>query len=104
MNTLETAIRLSMPGCFMTSIDLKDAYYSISIAEEHQKKSIWRDQLYAFTSLPMELTSSPRIFTKFLKPVCSYLRSQLGHTCLGYVDDSFYLKDSYSNSIKENFS
>ena len=29
----------------MTSIDLQDAYYSIPIAEEHQKylKFIWRD-------------------------------------------------------------
>ena len=98
MDTLETAIRLMRPGCYMTSIDLKDAYYSIPIAEEHQKylKFIWRNQLYAFTSLPMGLTSSPRIFTKVLKPVFSYLRSQFGHTCLGYIDDSFYLEDSYT--------
>ena len=69
MDTLETAIRLMRPGCYMTSIDLKDAYYTIPIAEEHQKylKFIWRDQLCAFTSLPMGLTSSPRIFTKGLK-------------------------------------
>ena len=82
----------------MTSIDLKDAYYSIPIAEEHQKylKFIWRDQLYAFTSLSMGLTSSPRIFTKVLKPVLSYFRSQFGHTCLGYIDDSFYLEDGYT--------
>ena len=93
IGTLETAIRLLRPGCYMTSIDLKDAYYSIPIAEEHQKylKFIWRDQLYAFTSLPMGLTSSPRIFTTVLKPVFSYLRSQFGHICLGYIDDSFYL-------------
>ena len=46
----------------------------------------------------MGLTSSPRFFTKVLKPVFSYLRSQLGHTCLGYIDDSFYiyLEDSYT--------
>ena len=82
----------------MTSIDLKDAYYSIPIAEEHQKylKFIWRNQLYAFTSLPMGLTSSHRIFTNVLKPVFSYLRSQFGHTCLGYIDDSFYMKDGYT--------
>ena len=93
MDTLETAIRLMRPGCYMTSIDLKDAYYSIPIAEEHQKylKFIWRDQLYAFTSLPMGLTSSPRIFTTVLKPVFSYLRSPFGHICLGYIDDSSYL-------------
>ena len=79
MNTLETAVRLMRPGCYMTYL-----------------KFIWRDQLYAFTSLPMGLTSSPRIFTKVLKPVFSYLRSQFGHTCLGYIDDSFYLEDSYT--------
>ena len=83
--SVETAIRLMRPGCYMTSIDLKDAYYSIPIAEELQKylKFIWRDQLYAFTSLPMGLTSGPRIFTKVLKPIFSYLRSKFGHTCLG---------------------
>ncbi|CAB4033662.1 Hypothetical predicted protein, partial [Paramuricea clavata] len=66
MDTLETAIRLMTPCCFMTSIDLKDAYYSVPIAAQHQKylKFLWRDQLYAFTCLPMEFTSSPRIFTK----------------------------------------
>ncbi|CAB4039512.1 Hypothetical predicted protein, partial [Paramuricea clavata] len=56
MDTLDTAIRLMRPGCFMTSIDLKDAYYSIPIALEHQNylKFIWRDKLYCFTCLPME--------------------------------------------------
>ena len=99
MDTLETAIKLMRPSCFMTSIDLKDAYYSIPVASEHQKylKFIWRDQLYAFTSLPMGLSSSPRIFTKVLKPVFAYLRRQFGHTCLGYIDDSFYLEDSYKD-------
>ena len=24
------------PGCFMASVDFKDAYYTVSIAEEHQ--------------------------------------------------------------------
>ena len=43
----------------------------------------------------MGLSSSPRIFTKMLKPFFSALRSQFGHTCLGYIDDSFYLEDSY---------
>ena len=97
MDALETAIKLMRPGCYMTSIDLKDAYYSIPIASEHQKflKFVWKDQLYAFNSLPMGLSSSPRIFTKILKPFFSALRSQFGHTCLGYIDDLFYLEDSY---------
>ena len=43
----------------------------------------------------MGLSSSPRIFIKVLKPFFSALRSQFGHTCLGYIDDSFYLEESY---------
>ena len=60
MDTLETAIRLMTPGCFMASIDLRDAYYSVPIASEHQKylKFFWPDQLYAFNCLPIGLTSS----------------------------------------------
>jgi len=97
MDTLETAIKLIRPSCFMTTFDLKDVYYSVPVALEHQKylKFIWRDQLYAFTSLPMGLSSSPRVFTKVMKPVFAYLRSQFGHTCLGSIDDSFYLEDSF---------
>ena len=37
MDTLQTAIKLKRPGGYMTSIDLKDAYYSIPIAPEHWK-------------------------------------------------------------------
>ena len=51
--------------------------------------------MYAFNSLPIGLYSSPRIFTKILKPFFSALRSQFGHTCLGYIDDSLYLGESY---------
>ena len=32
MDTLETAINMMKPGCFMASIDLKDAYYSVPYA------------------------------------------------------------------------
>ena len=102
MDTLETAIRLMTPSCFMTSVDLKDAYYSVPIADEHQKylKFLWQDQLYAFTCLPMGLTSSPRIFTKILKPVFATLRSKFGHSCLGYIDDSLNLGDTYTEAEK----
>ena len=43
-----------------------------------------------FQSLPMGLTSSPRIFTKIMKPVLASLR-QKGYTNSGYIDD-FYLQ------------
>ena len=37
MDTLESAIRIMKPGCYMASIDLKDAHYSVPVAIEHQK-------------------------------------------------------------------
>ena len=37
METLTDAIRLITPNCFMASVDLKDAYYSVPMAKEHQK-------------------------------------------------------------------
>ena len=36
MDTLHAALKLMRPGCFMASVDLKDAYYSIPVAEEDQ--------------------------------------------------------------------
>ena len=102
MDTLHAAINLMTPGCFMTSIDLKNAYYSIPMATEHQKylKFIWRDTLYCFTCLPMGLSSSPRIFTKVMKPVFATLRAKYGHMCLGYIDDSFYTAQTFVDCLQ----
>jgi len=37
MDSVWTAIRLITPNCYMASIALKDAYYSVPIAKPHQK-------------------------------------------------------------------
>ena len=39
----------------------------------------------------MGLSSSPRIFTKVMKPIFSNLPSTFGHICLSYIDDSLYI-------------
>ena len=85
MDTFRTALKLIRPGCFMASVDLKDAYYSIPIAEEDRKLLMfqWKGKYYQFTCLPNGLSSAPRIFTKILKPVYARLRS-VGHTCMGH--------------------
>ena len=48
----------------------------------------------------MGLSSSPRIFTKVMKPVFANLRSKFGHTCLGYIDDSFYTEGSHEECLQ----
>ena len=108
MDTLESAVRLMKHGCFMASIDLKDAYYTIPMAPEHQKflKFWFNGKLYKFTCLPMGLSSAPRIFTKVLKPVYAHLHS-LGHVTLGYIDDSYLQGDTFEeccNNVKATVS
>ena len=84
-------------GCYMASVDLKDAYYTVPIAAEHQKflKFLWRGCMYKFTCLPNGLACAPRVFTKLLKPLFATLR-KLGHLCFGYIDDT-YLQGDTSN-------
>ncbi len=78
MDTLETAINMMKPGCFMASIDLKDAYYSVPICIEHQKflKFALNKQRYQFTCMPNGLSCAPRIITKLLKPVYEPLHNK----------------------------
>ena len=84
MDTLWSAVRLMTPNCFMASINLKDAYYVVPIAEEHRKylRFYWQGNLYQYTCMPNGLSSAPRCFTKLLKPVYSTLR-QHGHLNVG---------------------
>ena len=100
MDTLKDAISLMKPNCFMASIDLKDAYYSVPIAQAHQKylKFQWANKLYAFTCFPNGLAFCPRKFTKLLKPVYSVLR-QLGHVSSPYIDDSYLQGDDYYSCL-----
>jgi len=37
MDTIEKVLQLVKKGAFMAKIDLKDAYYSVKIKNEHQK-------------------------------------------------------------------
>ena len=75
-------------GDFMCKIDLKDAYQTIPIAKKSRiyLRFLWRGRLYQFTCLPFGLRSSPRIFTKVLKPLLVYLRA-LGVRLLVYLDN-----------------
>ena len=61
MDTFRTALKLIRPGSFMASVDLKDAYYSIPIAEEDRKLLMfqWKGKYYQFTCLPNGLSSAP---------------------------------------------
>ena len=70
-------------------MDLSESYYSIPVIKKPRKYfRFWLDnQKYEFTSLVMGLATSPRVFTKVLKPVFAYLREK-GYMSTAYIDDS----------------
>ena len=97
MDSVQTCICLVTPGVFMASLDLKDAYYSVPVSLESRKflKFRWNNTLYQYTCLPNGLCSAPRIFTKLMKPVLSYLRAQ-GFLCSIYLDDLYLQGDIFT--------
>ena len=101
MDTLQVALKLVTPFCFMSSIDLKDAYYSVPIAKHHRKflRFSWRGQLWQFDCMPNGLALAPRKFTKLLKPVLAKLREE-GHVSTSFLDDSLLLSDSEEESVQ----
>lgn len=84
----------------MASVDLKDVYYTVHVAEEHQKylKFMWDSTLFQYTCLPNGLASAPRMFTKLLKPMFATLRGQ-GRIILGCIDDTFLLRNTLDECI-----
>ena len=79
----------------MVKLDLKDAYYAISIDRFHRKYLAFQFQgvTYQFDCLPFGLTSAPRVFTKIMKPAIAWLR-QLGCQMIRYIDDNLILASS----------
>ena len=82
-------------NCYMASVDLTDAYYTVPVAVEHRRylRFLWRNRLFQYTCLSTGLVSALRYFTKLLKPVYSTLRSQ-GYLNVGYINDSYLQGDS----------
>ena len=95
MDTLEVAVNMMRPGCFMALVDLKDVYYTVPIHPSDQKylKFCFDGVFYKYTCLPNGLASAPRIFTKLLRPVYATLRN-MGHLNSGYIDDSYLQGDT----------
>ena len=96
MENIASLCQLVTPGAYMTSVDLRKAYYSISVAKTSRKylRFMWNGQLYQYTSLPMGLSSSPRVFTRLMKVLFTTFREE-GMQCVFYLDDSTFVSECY---------
>lgn len=100
MEDFRTVLKLLNQNHFMSTLDLKDAYFLISIDKNHRKKLRfeWKSQLYEFNVLCFGLCTAPFVFTKLLKPVSQYLRSQ-GLISVNYLDDFLLIGQTYNECV-----
>ncbi|KAJ8944860.1 hypothetical protein NQ317_008851 [Molorchus minor] len=96
-----TVLKLLSKNAFLTSIDLKDAYFLINVSTEFRKyfRFQFNEKMYQFTSLPFGYSLSPYIFTKLMKPVLKAIRAE-GIICVAYLDDFLLIAKSEKESIK----
>ena len=88
MSSISNVLEMIYENCYMATVDLKDAYYSVKMHEKFQcyLKFAWDEKLYKFVCFPNGLSPCPRRFTKLTNVPMSHLRIQK-HPICGYIDD-----------------
>ena len=103
MTTLTSALELITPNCYMASIDLSDAYYSVRVSPSHRKylQFFFQGTHYRFTCMANGISSAPRTFTKLLKVPLSHLRDKYNITIIAYLDDLLLLSNSAKQLVSD---
>ncbi|KAE8602875.1 hypothetical protein XENTR_v10014161 [Xenopus tropicalis] len=88
MESLSTIKAVVHTGDWLASLDLKDAYLHVPVAEEHHRylRFAWQEQHLQFQCLPFGLATSPRTFTKVLVVLVAKMRRE-GVEVYHYLDD-----------------
>ena len=75
MEDIQTLKDIIHPRDYMVKLDLKDAYFSVPVADDNRKylRFKWAGRVYEYTCLPFGLTSAPWITTKLFGPVLACL-------------------------------
>ncbi|XDV16809.1 hypothetical protein PO909_016345 [Leuciscus waleckii] len=86
---------------WFVTIDLKDAYFHVSIHPHHRKflRFAFGGKAYQYWVLPFGLGLSPRIFTKCVDAALAPLRLQ-GIRVLNYLDDWLILAQSEQLAVR----
>lgn len=88
MESPRSVLQSLREGDWLTSIDLKDAYFHIPIHPSSRRylRFVWNDQVFQFRALCFGLSSAPFLFTRVLQPVSVWAHQR--HIRLTrYLDD-----------------
>ena len=88
METLRSIMKSLVPGDWAFSVDLTDAYLHLAVHPQYRKYLGFCVQgiHYQFRAIPFGLATAPRLFTKVMSTVGSYLRKQQIYIHM-YLDD-----------------
>ncbi len=80
---------------WFVTIDLKDAYFHVSIIPSHRRflRFAFGGKAFQYRVIPFSLALSPRTFTKCMDGALAHLRLQ-GIRVLNYIDDRLILAQS----------
>ena len=97
MDSIPDIMALILPGDWFISLDLSDAYYCIAmhILSMPFLTFIFLNVYYQFTCLPQGLSSAPRVFTKIVRAVLTYLRGY-GIRIAAWIDDFLMMSSTRS--------
>ena len=89
MDHLSSVLPLISKNCYLASLDLADAYYSVNVRKSHRKflQFSFQGRHFRFTCLANGISSAPRTFTKLMKIPLSTLRERHGLVLSAYLDD-----------------
>ena len=99
--SLQDVFKIIQPNCWMASVDLKDAFYSVPIIKDHQKylKFQWLEEIYIFLRVSNWYSEAMHIFPKPKNPSFGLWKQELLRVTL--VDDS-YLQGATKEQCNQN--
>ena len=104
MDSIPDIMTMIQPGDFFVSIDLTDAYYCIAmhVLSLPFLTFYFLNVYYQFTCLPQGLSSAPRIFTKVICVILTFLRRQ-NIRIAAWIDDFLIASSSLSLCKEQAF-
>ena len=97
MDHLCSVMRILPQGSYMASIDITSAYFAIPVKcrDRDLLQFKYHGKRYRYTCLPNGYSPGPRVFTRIMKALLSYLRVRYGVNLVFYIDDTLIYGDSF---------